>query len=165
MRPLHGPVRQARDGLLAFAIVSCASSSGAPAHRTNEEAEVRQLYQELPRAIAASDLSRFASLLDDSITVLVPGAPPIHGAQAYRDGVTPLFAAASVRWSVSPPTLLQVADRLAVVSYSGELITTAKTDGTSTTARYRYVDILRRQSDGTWRLFVHSFQNDAPLDR
>ena len=133
--------------------------SGAPQRPASDEAAIRRFYQEMPRAIEASDLSRFVSLLDDSITVLVPGTPAIQGAQAYRAVVTPLFETATTRWSVEPPTLLQIAGRLAVVSYTGELITTAKADGRSTTARYRYVDVLRKQSDGTWRLRLHSFQN------
>lgn len=132
-----------------------------PAQSTRDSSDILQLYRALSRAVEAGDVNGVMSVMDDSITVLVPGAPPIQGAAAYRTGLIPMFSTAEYRLRLAPPRRLQVAGPWAFVHYVGTFASVPKAGGDSAQAALRYVDILRRQRDGSWRLFLHSFQNDA----
>jgi uncharacterized protein (TIGR02246 family) len=132
--------------------------------RTNSDADlaaIGQLYKQWPRAIEAADAAQYVTFLDDSITLLMPGAAAVHGVAAYRSLLTPLFQAARYRVALSPPNLLEVAGPWAFAQYEGEATTLSATGADSVTARNRYVDILRRQADGAWRVWLHSWHNAA----
>lgn len=136
--------------------------------RTNSDADtaaIRQLYKAWPRAIEAADAAQYVTFLDDSITLLMPGAAAVHGVAAYRSVLTPLLQAARYRVALSPPTLLEVAGTWAFAQYEGEATTLSATGADSITARNRYVDILRRQGDGSWRVRLHSWHNAASSAR
>lgn len=130
-----------------------------------DTAAIRQLYREWPKSVEAADAGQYVTFLDDSITLLIPGAPPVHGVAAYRDALMPMFQAASYRAALTPPNKLEVAGPWAFAQYEGQVTTLPTGGGDSSTARNRYLDILRRQPTGTWRVFIHSWQNDAPAAR
>lgn len=151
---------------LSAAIGALTLSAGIlSAQSSRDSLAIVQLYRDLPQAVAASDVDGIMSLMDDSITVLVPGVPPIEGPQAYRAGLAPMFSTAEVRLRLAMPLRLWIAGPLAFVHYTGVLVTIPKAAGDSVRSPLRYVDILRRQPDGSWRLFLHSFQNDATVNR
>lgn len=128
-------------------------------------AAIHELYREWPRSIDAADPAQYVSFLDDSITLLMPGMAPIHGIAAYRAVLVPLFQSATYHVSLNTPSLLEIAGPWAFAQYQGYFATLPKGGGDSSVTRNRYVDILRRQPDGTWRVFLHSWHTDAPLNR
>ena len=155
---------RARILSLPIAVISVFAAC-RPAPRLATDADtlaIRQLYREWPRSAEAGDATRYITFLDDSITLLIPGAPPIHGVAAYRDMLAPFFQQATYHVTLTPPHQLQVAGSWAFVQYEGQLTTLPKTGRDSSTAGNRYLDILRKQPDGKWRVYVHSWQNDAP---
>jgi ketosteroid isomerase-like protein len=111
----------------------------------------------MPRSMSRSSMT--------GITLLIPGAPPVHGVAAYRDALTPMFQGASYRAALTPPNKLEVAGPWAFAQYEGQVTPLPTGGGDSSTARNRYLDILRRQPTGTWRVYINSWQNDAPPTR
>src|SRR5687767_9389437 len=89
----------------------------------SDSAAIRQLYRDWPRAVEAGNAVGFMAFIDDSITVLVPGAAPIQGAAVYRAGISSMFRSAAYRVRLEPPRRLQVAGSWAFVQYSGVLVT------------------------------------------
>ncbi len=153
--------------LLPATVALLTSCAGAKQYARSDAdvAAVRQLYRDWPRSVEASDAARYVSFLDDSITLLIPGVAAVHGIAAYRAALTPLFQSATYRVSLTPPKLLEVTGSWAFAHYEGQITTLPRAGGEVSIARNRYVDILRRQPDGTWRVFLHSWQNDVPSDR
>jgi len=149
-------------GILLFT-TACGGAPSATSWDADTSA-IRQLYRDWPRTAEAGDAARYVRFLDDSVTLLIPSAAPIHGIPAYHDFLTPAFENATYRASLQPPTQLQVAGSWAFAHYRGQLTTLPRAGGDSSVARNRYVDILRRQPDGSWRVFLHSWQEDvAPV--
>lgn len=154
--------------LWLISAVLVGAACAPPEGRTNSDADtaaIRQLYTDWPRTIEVSDVAQYLTFLDDSITLLMPGAVAVHGIAAYRSALTPLFQAARYRVALAPPTLLEVAGPWAFAQYEGEASTLSAAGADSIIVRNRYVDILRRQPDGTWRVRLHSWHNGAPPAR
>ena len=147
--------------LVAVVVVSAACQQRAAPVATldADTAAIRQLYRDWPRAIEAADAAQYITFLDDSVTLLMPGAARIRGIPEYQSVLIPLFQAARFRVALSPPTLLDVAGPWAYAQYEGEATTLSAAGADSFTMRNRYVDILRRQADGTWRVRLHSWHN------
>jgi len=121
---------------------------------------IRQLYSDLPDAVERADVDGYLRLLDDSVTLLLPGAASMHGVAVVRTTLTGMFGAARYHAELEPPQQLEVAGSWAFVQYRGRF-TTIPRAGDSSVARNRYLDILKRQPDRSWRLFLHSIQPDG----
>lgn len=146
--------------LPALILVAACGRTGAGLTADADTSAIRQLYRDWPRSVEAGDAARYVTFLHDSITLLIPGAAPIHGVSAYREFLTPLLQNATYRVSLESPAQLEVSGSWAFAQYRGQVVTFPRPSGDSSIARNRYVDILRRQSDGSWRVYLHSWHDD-----
>lgn len=148
--------------ILVFTIL-VGACGGAPARpdRAADSAAIDAIYREAEAAVAAGNVDRYLAILDDSVAILGPGMPAARGRAAVREMLTGMFSSATYAAHLNPPRLI-VADSLAVAAYSGTFVSRPRAGGDSVVTRARYVDALRRQPVGGWRLLVHSFQPDAP---
>ena len=157
LRPNHLPLTV----MAVLVFVGCKKPQPSTAFDA-DTAAIRQLYRDWPRTVEAADADRYVTFIDDSITLLVPGAPAVHGVPTYRELVKRLLQGPRYRVLLKPANQLQVARPWAFAQYEAQVTTLSKVGGDSSTAHNRYVDVLRRQPNGAWRVYIHSWQNDAP---
>jgi ketosteroid isomerase-like protein len=147
--------------LLAVALATVGCRGGADrSDSVSDSVAIRQLYSDLPGAVDRSDIDGYLRLLDDSVTLLLPGAASMHGVAAVRTTLAGMFGTARYHAVLEPPQQLEVAGSWAFVQYRGRFTTIPRV-GDSTVARNRYLDILQRQPDRSWRLLLHSMQADG----
>jgi len=72
-----------------------------------------------------------------------------------------MFAQASLsgRYTSSDVT---ISGDLAVVRYTAELTMTPKAGGSPATERIKGIHVMKRQSDGTWKIAQDVWNSDAP---
>ena len=151
---------------ILVALVTCAVC--APALANDDVQAIQALYQDYREAVEASSIDGYIAILDDEVRMLPPGAPAIQGAAAYRDFLAPVFATATYEIEIiEPPRVDLVGEGVAVSEYVYIVVLTLKDEDvgisepgalTENRTTSRYFDVLRRNEDGAWRVWRHSWQ-------
>ena len=149
-------------GLLAFAtIVQAACAASVPTRDPAADvAAINAIYTAGPAAVTSEDVDAYLAVLDDSISMLFPAAPAVRGKAAVRTMLEGMFATGSYSAMLSERRM-GVADSIAYAEYTGVFVS-RPSQGDSVVGLLRYVDVLRRQPDGSWRMLLHSAHPNGP---
>ena len=142
--------------LCVFALSACSASSGLS---QRDVTAVRESMDAYVRTSLAGDWDAWGKLVLSDVVAMPPNHAPLLG----RD--------AAVAYVKTYPKLTKFSTNVDEITGQGDLayargrysITTEAPDGKTSTERGSFIEIHRRQSDGSWpfaRLIWHS---DAPL--
>jgi uncharacterized protein (TIGR02246 family) len=125
-------------------------------------ARVYKLWAEYAAACHAGDLDRFMALWTDDAIQMPPDAPRRIGKAAIREGMQAGFDRFHMR-NVIPRTeeVRVLGDR----AYSHGTYTvdmTPKGGGETMTLAAKFLDVLERQPDGSWKIAVDCHNYDMP---
>jgi ketosteroid isomerase-like protein len=135
-----------------------------------DQAAVRQLYATWRTAVAEADIPTYVSLLDADVKLMPPGAADIHGASTYEGFLQPVFEAATYRIETVAPHDIEVVGDFAFARYDYIVHLSLKNPDqgvtepgalTASRSAIKYFDVLRRQQDGGWGVWRHTW-NAAP---
>jgi uncharacterized protein (TIGR02246 family) len=117
-------------------------------------AEFRTRYLD---AYRRADAEALAALYAEDALLLRPDMPPVRGRAAIRETVAKLFAAGAATLEVVPdPAATGASGGLAWTS--GRLRATLTPPGRApVTTEAHYLDVFRRQGDGSWLLQASSY--------
>lgn len=140
-------------------------SACQPAANTSEaDRQVLRAQLEVFESMTTPDWSRYLGYFTDDAILYPPDRPAIFGkpaAQAFYEAAFGGIASVSIDYS--EPTI-DIAGDLAVRRY--EMVGTAFLDsGDSFEARNKYIDVLRRQPNGDWKITVHAWSPNEALSR
>ncbi|MEM9621041.1 MAG: DUF4440 domain-containing protein [Pseudomonadota bacterium] len=131
-----------------------------------ESAAITQLYADWRSAVADASIPRYLQALDSDVRLLPPGADPIVGAANYGKFLEPVFAVADYLLEVEQAPQIIVRGDTAVAEYTYLVHLTLKnpeqgvdTPGALTNAktRTRYFDVLRKNAEGQWGVWRHTW--------
>ena len=151
--------------ILATLFLSCQSSP--PVQRTGgaESAEdvaaIRTHSEAFDRAITAGNEQSSAELLTDDVIWMVPNQEALRGREAVRKRFRGLFTGLSLELH-STVDEVRIADDWAFVLGTYRLRLAPKDGGPSTDETGKLINILSRESNGTWRLARHIWNADHP---
>ena len=92
----------------------------------------------------------------DDLVLLPPGRRAIHGLEAALDYYNNTFGALTdLSVAYQQPEIL-IDGNLATRRYVGSIKFTVGNDSESGSASGRYVDVLQKQADGSWRIVWHT---------
>ena len=132
--------------------------------RSADEAALKNLDAEWSKAAGAKDIDKTASYYSDDALVLPPNMPTINGKQGARAMWQGMFSVPGFGggWKASKVEVARSGD-LAYVTGTYEL---SETDakGKSMTDKGKYLEVWKKQSDGTWKCVVDMFNSDLPSD-
>lgn len=142
--------------IIVVLTVGCSSTDTAPIANTEAEiAAIKAAFASLVKVSEAGDAEGYASYLTDDAIYLGPGQPAIMGKQKIRDFVADFFK----NWNFSFPQWTTeeviVAGEIAIHRYSGVATLTPKSGGEPLIADRKYMDVMRKETDGQWRLARH----------
>lgn len=150
---------------ISSAVVACApdAPSRAEATQTNDAESIRQADRAWSAAQAADGLDGAMSAYLDNAMMLPPNAPISVGKEAIRAALAEAGVGSpgfSVSWE---PTTIEVAE-------SGELAYAIGTNrgtvpgpcGTPIEVQGKYIEIWKKDSDGTWKIAADMFNSDLP---
>jgi ketosteroid isomerase-like protein len=132
--------------------------------RAADEATLKNLDAEWSKAAGAKDVDKTASYYSDDALVLPPNMPTINGKQGARAMWQGMFSVPDFGggWKVSKVEVARSGD-LAYVTGTYEL---SETDarGKPMTDKGKYLEVWKKQGDGTWKCVVDMFNSDLPSD-
>ena len=153
--------------LVLVAVVSCTppqqeqeAAVEPPSTEADMEA-VRQLLSQVDETLTSGDLEGWMALWDDEGVELPPMQPALVGKEAIRawDGE---YMANNTTMVQSAVEDVQVAGDWAYLRDSYTESWTPKDGGDTTTVVGKSVFMLRRQADGSWKIYSLIWNADAP---
>ena len=131
----------------------------------SEEADItaiRQLQSDWNIAVEAGSVDGYAAVLDDDIELLPTDAEPINGVGNYRAMLNGVFSSEDFKVEVMAPSVIEVDGDRAYARYDYIIHRTPK-GSTETVSSYRkFLDVMRRQDDGSWRVYKHIWNYNEP---
>lgn len=145
--------------MLAFSI---ACQSQATDTRAADEATLRKLDDEWSKAVGARDVEKTVSYYSDDAVVMPPNIPTLTGKQPIRALWQSMLEspAFSGGWKATKVDVAQSGD-LAYVSGNYEFNETDRS-GNAITDRGKYLEVWKKQSDGSWKCVADMFNSDLP---
>ena len=127
-------------------------------------AQVYELWNEYAAAANQGDIERWISLwIDDGIQML-PGAPSRIGKVQIRRGMQRLFDSSDTRKMVIQPEEVRILGDWAYSHGTFEFEIAPKQGGESRSGYGKFLDILEKQVDGSWKIAIDCHNYSAPLE-
>ena len=148
--------------LLISSLAACQTQTAADT-RAADETALRNRDNEWSKAASRKDVDKTVSYYADDAVVMPPNSPPLSGKEPIRSLWQGMLGAPgfSGGW----------ADTHVEVARSGELayvrgtyeFTKNDASGKPMTDKGKYVEIWKKQPDGSWKCIVDMFSSDLPL--
>jgi uncharacterized protein (TIGR02246 family) len=136
--------------VVTFLLASCvAAGPGRPELSPADRQAIATLRAALASAIEQGDAAAYASLCEDDVQLLHSDAPLISGRAALEAHNAAIFAVVDVTRLVLTPVVVYGQGDLAYEVGTQELTIEPAVPGFRSSRKY--VHVLRRGSDGTWR--------------
>jgi uncharacterized protein (TIGR02246 family) len=141
-------------------IVGCSP----PAAQDNTEADVAAINAVRDREITlvvAGNIDSLVALYTPDVAMMPPNEPAVNGQDALRTWTEAMVSQATVsgRYTSSEVT---VSGDWAVDRYAGVLTATPKAGGAPMEEQIKGVHIMKRGTDGVWRIAQDVWNTDAP---
>lgn len=157
--------------LVACDNTPAASDSQLAQQEITDQAAVAQLYATWLSAVEEGDRQQYVDLLDENITMVPPGAADIVGREAYAKFLIPVFDNAEYKIESLGDIDIQIEGDIALARYDYIVYVSMKAGVANITDsaaaldqmvnKSKYLDVLKRQADGGWKVLRHMW-NEAP---
>jgi ketosteroid isomerase-like protein len=139
--------------LLSFIFVGMASAAD-----TKIEQAIRDLDDQWSKAAGAKDVDKTISFYSDDALVMPPNAPSATTKEAIRKIWKDLLTDANISWKTKKVEVAQSGD---LVFSSGTYeVTLNDPTGTPVNDRGKYLEVWKKQSDGSWKCGVDIWNSD-----
>jgi uncharacterized protein (TIGR02246 family) len=131
--------------------------------KENDQALIEALWKEYASAMIAGDIDRWLELWIFEGKQMPPGAPARIGIDEIRAGNEPTFDLFNWHIAIFPSEIRIINDH----AYSHgeyEYALTPKEGGEKISGTGKFLTILARQTNGTWKIAVDCFNDNAPPD-
>lgn len=145
--------------ILALAAVSCASTPRYDAEA--DIAAIDRLWDDYAAAVTRGDATAFETLWTDDAIKMIPNLPVVIGKDNIMAKFKANMAGASSVMTIKTEETV-IAGDLAYSRGSYEQVTTSKAVGSRMRLVGKFLDILVRQADGTWKITRDCFNFDGP---
>ena len=124
---------------------------------------LNQLRQQYIAAVNASDTDAFVKSLTDDVVFMPPDTPKLAGKRAVGSWMTTeYFDRYRVEFDFSYEEIQEFGTH-AVVSGPFSLKMTPKSGGETEAVRGKFLDLCRRDADGSWKFARGAWNLDAPV--
>ena len=154
---LRSGLRDVRTFILLLLALATACQSAATPGGANETM-LRKLDDEWSKAVGAKDVEKTMSYYADDALMMPPNIPTLTGKESIRTLWKSLLEAPgfSGGWKA---TKVEVSGDLSYVTGTYE-ITETDDSGKPMTDKGKYVEVWKKQPDGSWKSVAHMFSSD-----
>lgn len=151
--------------LVTLALASCASARpfASPVYEGPDAEAIMQVWRIYERGIDASDLDLWLSLWDENGIQFPPDEAMHRGKAEIRAANVDFFPAYQMRMKISPQEIVVIGD-YAYSSGGYVLDFSERGSGEWTQVDGKFLTVLRRQADGSWKLWRDCFNSNPPKD-
>ena len=125
-------------------------------------AQVYELWNEYAAAVTVGDMERWIALWIDDGIQMPPGAPRRVGKEQIRAEMQLRLDLFDRKMTIQPDEVQVLGDR-AYSHGSYEFTLTPKAGGDTIEGNGKFLTILQRQIDGSWKIAIDCYNYDAPL--
>ncbi len=125
-------------------------------------AAIRHLQASWNAAVESGSIEGYLAVLDEDVELMPTDAPLIRGRDNYGQFLQPVFVQDSYEIEVTDPGTIQVSGDLAYARYEYIIHRTPKGSDEPVSSRRKFLDVLRRQEDGSWRVLEHIWNYNKP---
>ena len=147
--------------LLLFTTFSCAKQEKKPSFEV-DIAAINELYEQYCSYGSAGELNNFLSLWEDDAIRMDPDKHSIIGKENIRIFFEPSFELFSVDVAIYGDTEIQISGDMAFSRGTYTLSLTPKEGGPTTHIDGKWLDILKRQTDGSWKIYIDIVNYNGP---
>ena len=158
--------------LLIFTLILFGVNDFTIAKNINYETDIREiklLYKDWHNAVMSGDIDGYINSLDQNISLIPPVGPVVSGVDNYRNFLKTVFKSTSYIVDAGEYDI-EIRGDIAIVKNRTKVYLTFKNNENNilpegalskniTTSDY--LDILKRQDNGSWKCLVHSWQEVA----
>jgi uncharacterized protein (TIGR02246 family) len=147
--------------LLLFTAFSCTEQEKKPSVEA-DIAAINELYNQYCIRANTGDLDNFLSLWEDSAIRMDPDKPSIIGKENIRKFFEPSFELFSLNVALYGDTEVQISGDMAFSHGTYTLSLTPKEEGSTIYIDGKWLDILKRQTDGSWKIYIDMINYNGP---
>ena len=150
--------------LLTFAVACQPQTPQTPPDtRAADETALKEWDAQWSKAASAKDVDKTVSYYAEGALVLPPNGPTVTTKDGIRKAWTEMLTAPgfSGGWKATKVEVARSSD-LATVSGTWEF-TMNDASGKPATDRGKFVEVVKKQADGTWKCAVDIWNSDLPL--
>jgi uncharacterized protein (TIGR02246 family) len=125
-------------------------------------AAIKKKLNEYAAMCHAGDLDGWLSLWADDGIQMYPGAPSRVGKEQIRAGMKPAFDQLIMKIVITPEIEARVFGNWGFARGTYTLSMTPKGGGETSEFDGKYLTILKRQTDGSWKIFRDCFNSNKP---
>jgi ketosteroid isomerase-like protein len=148
--------------LLLLTFSSACQTQALPDTRAADEAALRKLDDEWSKAAGSKDVEKTISYYSDDAVVMPPNSPALTGKEPIRGLWKAMLGAPGFAggWKSTKVEVARLGD-LAYVSGNYEL-SEHDASGKPMTDKGKYLEVWKKQADGSWKCVVDMFNTDLP---
>jgi len=124
-------------------------------------AAIKEVYNQSTLAVSTGDAELYLSIFTEDAVVMVPGFPATIGKEELRPIIEGIFRQLDLELPYTVDEVGVPGD-WAFVRSSFQYSMTPKPSGETTTRAGKELDIFKRQADGSWKIYIQSYNFDAP---
>ena len=125
-------------------------------------AAIRTVYAGWNAAVESGNIAGYLAALDEDVELMLTDAPPIRGRDNYAVFLEPVFAADSFEIEIADTGTIEVDGDLAWARYDYIIHRLPGGSATRISSYRKFLDVLRRQPDGSWRVLKHIWNYNEP---
>jgi ketosteroid isomerase-like protein len=144
--------------LLVILTLGLATAAACLAADPKIEEALRDLDEQWSKAAGTKDVDKTVSFYSDDAVVMPPNAPRATTKEAMRAIWKDLLTDASISWKTKEVEVAQSGD----IGYTSGTYEVTMTDptGTPVNDRGKYLEVWKKQADGTWKCVIDMWNSD-----
>ncbi len=151
---MEKPIRKILLFIFLICILFGCSQNHKVADAEADIAAIKEHYDQYLLAVNTNDLDLFVSLFAEDATRMGPGAPAIVGIENIRKQIRGFFDPYNMKMVYIGETDVEVSGDQAFAYGTVTIWNTPKQGGPTTQFDINWLDALKRQADGSWKIFV-----------
>lgn len=131
---------------------------------TSDVAEINALWDEYAAAATAGNMERWIALWNEGGIQMPPGAMKRAGKALIHSEMQPLFDLFDMQVAIYPDEIQVLGDQ-AFSHGSYEFAMTPKEGGDRIGIKGKFLTVLQKQANGSWKIAIDCFNYDTPCSR
>jgi uncharacterized protein (TIGR02246 family) len=123
---------------------------------TVEQVKVRQVFKDFVKEVEAGDMEGYFSYITDDFLGYDAGMEPIKDRESLRSLLNGFFSDYTFSLTNHHSEEVIVRDDIAIHRHRGTVTYTPKDGTTPEKMDLKYLDILRKNKNGEWKIYIHS---------
>lgn len=146
---------------VALLAATCQAAANAPAP-AEDEAAIKSLFDKHSTAFNDGDAAAVAALFTDDAEMIPPDRSPLAGTDMIHWGLNIAFDLFKAKITGSSLEV-EIAGDWAFTRRAYTMTLTATTSGEEMEITANWLEILKRQPDGSWKISLEMVNSDQPL--